>query len=160
MRTTAILAITAVALLSNSTVAKVKRMPFMPESIWGAWAPRTEVCEKAEHSIITVSARTYTSSEGNCTVVWVIETHAQRGPMYSAHLQCSKPGDEAQKIPSDVMFYPKDDKQISIGSHFSELKDYQRCSADESSIPKNGRFDRPRADSLRMLSRERGSYSE
>jgi hypothetical protein len=55
-------------------------------------------------------------------VVWVSETHAQRGPMYSAHLQCSKPGDEVQKTQSDVMFYPKDDKQISIGSHTSRTQ--------------------------------------
>jgi hypothetical protein len=82
-------------------------------------------------------------------VVWVSETHARWGPMYSAHLLCSKPGEEAQKTQSDVMFYPKDDKQMSIGPRFSELKDYQRCSAGEPS-PKDGRFDGPRADGLRM----------
>jgi hypothetical protein len=160
MRTTAILAITAATLVSNSTVARVKRMPFMPESIWGVWAPSTEVCEKAGNSLITVSARTYTSSEGNCMVVWVSETHARQGPMYSAHLLCSKPGEEAQKTQTDVMFYPKDDKQISTGPRFSELKDYQHCSAGEPSPPKDGRFDGPRADGLRMPSRETRVYSE
>jgi hypothetical protein len=32
---------------------------------------------------------------------------------------------------TDVIFYPKDDKHISIGSRFSDLKDRQRCSASE-----------------------------
>jgi len=131
MRTTAILAIVTVALVSSSVVAKVKRIEFIPESLRGSWAPTTEVCEKAAKSMITISAKAYTSSAGNCVIVWVSETPAARGPMYSAHLQCPKPEDRAQKVQADVMFYPKDDKQISVGPHFSELKDYQRCSANE-----------------------------
>jgi hypothetical protein len=54
--------------------------------------------------------------------------------MYSAHLQYAKPEEKAPKTQSDVIFYPKDDKQISIGPRFSDLKDYQRCSASESAI--------------------------
>jgi hypothetical protein len=131
MCTKAIIAIAAAVLVSNSAVAKVKRIEFIPESIRGSWVPSTEVCEKAAKSMITVSATNYTSSDGNCMVVWVSETSAARGPMYAAHLQCSKPEDKARKAQSDVMFYPKDDKQISIGPRFSEFKDYQRCSASE-----------------------------
>ena len=131
MRTIAILAIAAAALVGSSAVAKVKRIEFIPESLRGSWVPSTEVCDKATKSMITVSATTYTSSVANCIVVWVSETSAARGPMYSAHLQCSKPEDEARKTQSNVMFYPKDDKQISIGPRFSELKDYQRCSTVE-----------------------------
>jgi hypothetical protein len=131
MRTTAILAIAVAALVSSSAVAKVKRIEFVPESLRGSWAPTTEVCEKAAKSMITISAKAYTSAAGNCMVVWVSETPAARGPMYSAHLQCSKPQDKAQKVQADVMLYPKDDKQISVGPHFSELKDYQRCSTNE-----------------------------
>jgi hypothetical protein len=78
--------------------------------------------------MITISATTYASSAASCTVA---KTSAAWGPMYSAHLQCSKPEDKARKTQSDVLFYPKDDKQISIGPRFSELKDYQRCSASE-----------------------------
>jgi hypothetical protein len=136
MRTTAILilAITAAAFASNPTVAKVKRIEFIPESIRGSWAPSTEVCEKAPTSMITVSATTYTSSGANCKVMWISETSAARGPMYSAHLQCAKVEEKAPKTQSDVIFYPKDDKQISIGPRFSDLKDYQRCSASEPAI--------------------------
>ena len=100
----------------------------------GSWAPAAEGCEKAAKSMITVSATTYTSSEANCKVVWVSETPAARGPIYSAHLQCSKGEEKAPKTQSDVILYPKDDKQISIGPRFSDLKDYQRCSSSESAI--------------------------
>ena len=136
MRTIAILilAITAAAFASNPTVAKVKRIEFIPESIRGSWAPSAEVCEKAATSMITVSATTYTSSGANCKIMWISETSAARGPMYSAHLQYAKPEEKAPKTQSDVIFYPKDDKQISIGPRFSDLKDYQRCSASESAI--------------------------
>ena len=135
MRTIAILilAITAAAFASNPTVAKVKRIEFIPESIRGSWAPSVEVCEKAATSMITVSATTYASPGANCKIMWIGETSA-RGPMYSAHLQCGKPEEKAPKTQSDVIFYPKDEKQISIGPRFSDLKDYQRCSASESTI--------------------------
>jgi len=54
----------AAALVSNSTVAKGKRIEFIPESVIfrGSWAPSTEVCEKAAKSMVTVSATTYSSS--------------------------------------------------------------------------------------------------
>ena len=131
MRSTAILAIATVAFVPNTTVAAVKRIEFIPQSVRGSWAPAAEACEKAAKSMITVSATTYTSSEANCKVVWVSETPAARGPIYSAHLQCSKGEEKAPKTQSDVIFYPKDDKHISIGSRFSDLKDYQRRSTSE-----------------------------
>jgi hypothetical protein len=131
MRATTILAIAAAAFVSNTTVAKVKRIEFIPESLRGAWAPSAEGCDKAAKAVITVSATTYTNSQANCSVIWVSETPAARGPLYSAHLQCSKLEDKGPKTASDIMFYPKDEKQISIGSRFSDLKDYQRCSVGE-----------------------------
>jgi hypothetical protein len=76
--------------------------------------------------MITVSATTYAGSGTNCKIMWISETSAARGPMYSAHLQCAKLEEKAPKTQSDVILYPKDDKQISIGPRFSDLKDYQR----------------------------------
>ena len=131
MRATAILAIATATFMSHTAVADVKRHEFIPESLRGSWAPSTEVCKNADKSIIVVSAKTYTSSEANCTVVWVSETAAARGPMYSAHLQCSKPEQKGGKTQSNIIFFPKDNNQISIGSRFSNLRDYQRCSASE-----------------------------
>jgi hypothetical protein len=127
MRAIAILAITAATLVSHAAVADVKRHELIPDSLRGSWAPSAEACKGADKSIITVSAKTYTSSEANCTIIWVSETAAARGPMYSVHMQCSKPGKSAL----DVIFLPKDNDHISIGSRFSDLKSHQRCSAVE-----------------------------
>jgi hypothetical protein len=129
MRATAIAAIAAATFVSHAAVA-VKRHASIPEPLRGSWASSTEACQRADKSIIIVSAKTYTSSEANCTVGWVTVTAAARGPMYSAHLQCSKP-EEKTRTQSDVIFYPKDNNQISIGSRLGDLKDYHRCSARE-----------------------------
>jgi hypothetical protein len=128
MRATAVLAITTATLVSHAAVADVKRHKSIPESLWGSWAPSPDGCKNADESVIVLSAQTYVSSEANCTVAWVSETPGGRGPIYSAHLQCSKPEEGARKTQSDVIFVPKGINQISIGSHFSNLKDYQRCS--------------------------------
>jgi hypothetical protein len=39
---------------------------------------------------------------------------AARGPIYSGHLQCSKPRQKS-RTQSDIIFSPKDINQISIG---------------------------------------------
>jgi hypothetical protein len=130
MRAIAILA-TAATFVAHAAVADVKRHEFIPESLRGSWAPSVEVCTSADKSVIVETAQAYTSPGANCAVIWVSETAAARGPVYSAHLQCSKPGDEAKKTQSDVIFVSKGANQISIGPRFSDLKDYQRCSAGE-----------------------------
>ena len=121
----------AVTLEAHAAVADVKRHESIPESLRGAWAPSTAVCKDADKSIIVIAAKTYVSSVASCRVAWVSETAAARGPIYSAHLQCSKPADEAQKMQLDVILAQKDSTHISIGPRFSDLKDYQRCSASE-----------------------------
>lgn len=130
MRIIAILAALA-TLVAHAAQADVKRHEFIPESFRGSWAPGTDACKNGDKSIVVVAAKSYTSLDANCTVGWVSETAAARGPVYSAHLQCSKPGDNAQKTPSDVIFIAKDVNHISIGPRFSDVKDYRRCSESE-----------------------------
>jgi hypothetical protein len=130
VRTTAILA-AAAALVLHAAVADVKRHELIPEQLRGSWAPSADACKNADKSVVVVTAKAYTSSETNCAVAWVSETAAARGPVYSAHLQCSKPNDNAHKTQSDVIFISKGVNQISIGPRFSDLRDYQRCSASE-----------------------------
>ena len=130
MRGIAILA-TAGAFASHAAVADVKRHELIPEQLRGSWAPSADACKNADKSVIIVAAKTYSSGEANCAVGWVSETAAARGPVYSAHLQCAKPNDNARKTQSDVIFISKGVDQISIGPRFSDLKDYQRCPASE-----------------------------
>jgi hypothetical protein len=122
MRASAILAVATVMLVSHAAIADVKRHKSIPESIWGSWAPSPDDCKSPDKSVV-LSAKTYISPEANCTVAWVSKTAGARGSLYSAHLLCSKPKD----IQSDVIFLRQSTDRISIGSHFGDLKSYQRC---------------------------------
>ncbi len=94
----------------------------IPESIWGRWAPGTEVCKNADKSVIVLSATTYVSSEANCTVDWVAETAGARGPIYSAYIQCSNRAGKSQRTTSNLIILPRDANQISVGFEFGSLK--------------------------------------
>ena len=131
MRATAILVISTAALVSHTAVAHVKRLTSIPEAFWGTWAPSAEVCKGADKSVIVLSAGAYVSPEANCRVASVSETAGPKGPIYSAHLRCSKPAEKDRKTQSDVILSLKAPNQISLGSRFSNLKDYQRCSTNE-----------------------------
>jgi hypothetical protein len=135
MHKTPLLAFLAV-LVSHAAAADVKRHEFIPASLRGTWAPSAQVCENADKAAIVVSAKTYVSAAADCMVMWVSETAAARGPMYSAHLQCSTAvGKTGKKTASNVMILPAEDNQISVGPAFSSLKVYHRCSALEPDAP-------------------------
>jgi len=129
MRVASLLAV-IVALSSQAAVADVKRHASIPEPLRGSWAPSADDCKNADKSIVVLSAKAYTSSEGSCTVVWVSETASARGPIYSARLRCAN--QQAKQGPdSNLIIRPGDADQISIGPNFSGLKSYQRCPASE-----------------------------
>lgn len=128
MRGTVFLVIVMAMFGSHAAVADVKRHKSIPESVWGSWAPNPEGCKASANSVIVLSAKTYTSAGTNCRVAWVSKTAGPRGSFYSAHLLCSKPDEKAPNTQSDVNFISKDKNQISVGSMFDDLKDYQRCS--------------------------------
>jgi hypothetical protein len=107
------------------------RRTTIPESFWGSWAPSPDVCQSADKSVIVLSAKTYVTPEANCTVNWVAETAGARGPIYSAHIQCSKRAGKAQRTIFDLIILPRNANQISLGPEFGSLKTYQRCSSNE-----------------------------
>jgi hypothetical protein len=128
MRTATIQAIATAMFVSTAAVASDVRHSGFPESVVGVWAPSPQACNDAAKSAVTLSAKTYVSSETICAVDWVNETASALGPDYSAHMQCSKPSDPAQKVVSNLIIRPKDNSQISVGPDFENLKVYQRCS--------------------------------
>jgi hypothetical protein len=115
--------------VSHAATADVKRHKSIPESLWGSWAPSAEACNKAEKSIITLAAKSYVSSEESCTVDWISETSGARGSIYSAHLQCAGTVEGPQKTVSDLVLWPKDVNEFSVGTDFSNLTTYLRCPA-------------------------------
>ena len=129
MRIGSLVAVIA-ALTSHAALADVKRVNSMPESLRGSWAPSVDVCKNADNSVIVLSARTYVSSQANCTVASISETAGARGPIYSARLQCSDPGTQ-KRTASNLIIRPDDMNQISVGADFGALKIYRRCPASE-----------------------------
>jgi len=107
------------------------RHPTIPETLWGSWAPDTDLCKNVDRSVVVLSATTYVSPEANCAVYWVAETAGPRGPIYSAHVQCAKRAGKAQKTISDLIISPRNANQILLGSEFGSLKIYQKCSGNE-----------------------------
>lgn len=131
MRKTALLALIA-ALVPHIAAAHVVRHNSIPESYVGSWAPDAGTCKESDKSVIALSAKTYATSGAKCTVDWVSETPGSRGPIFSAHLQCSSPTAQPKKeTVSNLIIRPQNDHQIAMGPDFASLKNYQRCSASE-----------------------------
>jgi hypothetical protein len=131
MHAIALLTITATLFGAQAALADVKRREFIPEALRGSWALSADECKATDKSaVVVVSAKTYVTPEGSCSVAWVSETPGGRGSIYAADLNCSKPAGNTQKMQStNVIFIPRDANRVSIGPGFDELKDYQRCSA-------------------------------
>jgi hypothetical protein len=109
--------------ISNVAMADVVRHSSLPDSYSGAWMT-------TESGQIDLSARTYADNEANCAVNWVSETPGASGPIYSAHLQCSRRSDRAGKIfPLDLIIWPKSSDEIAVGPGFAHLKIFHRCRA-------------------------------
>ena len=85
MRSAGILAIIA-AFGSQTALADVVRRPTIPESIRATWAASAEDCDANKSVIVSVS-----------------ETPGQRGPMYSARMQCSSTAGRPQKTTPNLV---------------------------------------------------------
>jgi hypothetical protein len=120
------------AITSGTAIAHVVRHNSIPDTYVGRWAPGTETCKESDKAVIVLSAKKYVSPEAECAVDWVSETPGPHGPIFSAHLRCAGPAAQTQKTAgSNIIIRPDNDRQISIGSDFDNLKPYRRCSANE-----------------------------
>jgi hypothetical protein len=115
----------AILLVSNVATADVVRRSSLPDSYWGDWTTTD-----SNQIVIDLSAKTYADNEAKCVVNWVSETPAASGPIYSAHMQCSRRSDPAGKMfPMDLVIWPKSSDEIAVGPGFSSLKSLRRCRA-------------------------------
>jgi hypothetical protein len=116
-------------ILISPALADVKRLAEIPKSFWGAWAPNADACANAaDQSIITLSGKSYTSSQTSCSVINVSATPGTNRPTYSARLRCVGQG-QTQPTSSNLILRSEDLNRISIGSEFTTLNVYQKCSA-------------------------------
>jgi hypothetical protein len=126
MRAAAIVGL-IVAFGSPAALGHVVRHANIADSFWGRWAPSEEACTKVGETVIEMAAKRYVSPKASCSVDWVSETAGRAGPIYSAHLQCSRGANDARPTISNVVFFLKGTDQLSIGADFSKLEIYRRC---------------------------------
>jgi hypothetical protein len=111
--------------ISNVAMADVVRRGSLPDSYGGAW-----MTSGPDQIVIDLSAKTYADNEENCAVNWVSETPGASGPIYSAHLQCSRRSDQTgRSFQLDLIMWPKSSDEIAVGLGFMRLKIFRRCRA-------------------------------
>jgi hypothetical protein len=110
-------------------IADVRRIGSIPESFWGKWAIDTGHCNGENKDLIVLSAKRI-QSDANCSVDWLAETADGSGSIYSARLQCTKPGSDKITV-VNLMIQQDDQNKISVGPNFNQLQTYHRCRANE-----------------------------
>ncbi|MBR0798108.1 hypothetical protein JQ615_22200 [Bradyrhizobium jicamae] len=123
----AVLLVVSVAISSQAAIADIKRHASVPAALQGSWATSADACKGADKSGVTLAAKTYVGSAGNCNVVWVSETAGPGGAIYSARLRCPNERTQQEWSESNLVIRPDDTDKISVGPDFSSLKAYQRC---------------------------------
>ena len=119
------LSILFASVMSNGAMADVVRHGSFPEFYWGMW-----VATGSDRSVIELSAKTYVSSEANCSVNSVSQTAGVSSSIYSAHLQCVSRAETAgQRFAANLIIWPKGDDQIAVGPDFMHLSIFRRCVA-------------------------------
>jgi hypothetical protein len=110
-------------LMSNVAIADVVRHDTVPDSYWGTW-----MTTGSDLFAIKLFAKTYANREASCAVNWVSETAGASGPIYSAHLQCSRRSERAgERFPLNLIIWPKSADEIAVGPRFMSLKIFRRC---------------------------------
>jgi hypothetical protein len=122
----AVLLATVATLVSAPAISYVVRLAAIPAPLQGTWAATDEDCKNADKSMI-ISEKTYVDSEKNCGVLWVSETAAAHGSIYSAHMQCLSSAAEPKKYFDNLLLSAKDANHLAMGPELGKLKVVQRC---------------------------------
>lgn len=117
----------AAALAPQTCWGDIVRHPEIPASLRGTWAPAGESCDADYRLRLDIAARAYTAANFKCSIDWVAETPGAKGPIYSAHLQCSSEENGIGPKPANILLIQNGPLQIMAGTSFTSLKPYQRC---------------------------------
>jgi hypothetical protein len=122
-----LLAVSA-TVMSHVANADIVRSGSFPERYTGTWV--ADAGTAPDNPVIVLSAKMYFSSQATCSAVWVSQTASARGSIYSAHLQCLKLAEGGEnKTMANLIIWPETVNRIAVGSEFTSLKIYHRCSA-------------------------------
>ena len=123
-----VLLVLIAAIAPQAAAARVKVIGVIPEDYWGEWTSGVEPCKSGDTEVLVLSAKVYAGPLGKCDVVSVSEIPGQNGATYSARLLCTNSSQTQKKTSANLIMRPGDANQISVGSTFEGLRDYQRCS--------------------------------
>ena len=117
------LSILLAIIMPKVAIADVVRHDSVPQSYWGAWT-----ATGSDRFVFDLSAKTYANNEASCAVNCVSKTAGASGPIYSAHLQCSRRS-ERVGVPfaSNLIIWPRSSDEIAVGPDFMRLKVFRRC---------------------------------
>jgi hypothetical protein len=122
MSKTALLVILAIV-APNVALADVVRHDVIPEPYLGAWA-----ATGSDRFVFELSAKIYANSDASCAVNWVSETAGASGPIYAAHLRCSRRSERAgASFESNLILRPKNSNEVAAGPDFMRLRVFRRC---------------------------------
>jgi len=121
--------IAALTLLASGLFAavvfgdEIRRTSFAAPFI-GTWAPASEPCDAKSKSRLAISQTQYSNANGNCRVLWIVETAGAQGSNYSVHAACA---DASGQNKTADLIMRRDGDRLLIGSAFSDLKPYRLC---------------------------------
>ncbi len=120
------------ALLSTTTAfAGDVRVPSLPQTVIGAWAPSADACVGSGPGKIDIAAKQHSDPEASCTIAWITVTASREGPVYSARSVCTRTRTGMKEDPSYLVVTPlaSDRLLVRVADNSADGKfvTYQKC---------------------------------
>jgi hypothetical protein len=106
------------------------RRAWFPDTVIGIWGETAEKCKAKDGSNVLIARDEYGDATGTCEVAWIVETSGANGPNYAAHAQCRSAQDPTKTEIVNIIVRPQDKDRALMGRSSSDLKSYQRCTAE------------------------------
>lgn len=120
------------ALLSATTAfASDVRIPNLPETVIGAWAPSADPCRGSGPGRIDIAAKRHGDPETSCAIAWITVTASREGPVYSARSVCTRTRTGIKEEPSYLVVTPLANDRLLVRVNDAgadgKLMTYQKC---------------------------------
>jgi hypothetical protein len=130
MRTGPLVAIAAL-LSATAAFASDVRIPNLPETVIGAWAPSADACSGSGSGKIDIAAKQHSDPETNCAIAWITVTASREGPVHSARSVCTRTRTGMKQEPSYLVVTPLANDRLLVrindASDDGKFMTYQKC---------------------------------